>query len=122
VARDPRRSKYLSLAKEGYQVSLEMVEYMDDPQATVLCEHLVPVERAIRKAGLVVFPFTGHALQAFALCCIDEAALRKKLALPASVVYYERAYQTETDAWIECRACQSRLITEFPSQGHGWYP
>ena len=123
LRREPRTAKHAHLAREGVPVTPEMAAYLDDPNATVLCAHLAPVERAIRQAGLIVYPVTGCAMQAHTLCSINETELRKKFALPASVIYYEHAYQTEADSWLECRPCKCRISAEYPGLSvRKWFP
>ncbi|HEY7639604.1 MAG TPA: hypothetical protein VH814_07760 [Steroidobacteraceae bacterium] len=86
--------------------------YEADPQATACCEHLAPIEMAMRRAGLRVQPSgqVGAAVNS----CIDMDALRQQFSVPASVEYQEwysrdRTGDDPPHALLFCTACESRL-------------
>jgi hypothetical protein len=104
VIRDP------SVAIDEHKA--RVAEYERDPRATACCEHLAPIESAMRATGLRVQP--GGSGAAVASCCIDMEALAQKFSLPESVKYQEwyspdRSGQDPPHALLYCAACESRL-------------
>jgi len=86
--------------------------YESDPDATACCEHLAPIELAMRRAGLRVS--SGQRGTAGAPCCIDMDALSRRFIVPASVQYQEwyspdRSADDPPHASLYCTACQSQL-------------
>ena len=86
--------------------------YESDPHAIACCEHLAPVESAMRRAGLRVQP-SGQG-SAGVDCCIDMDALARQFNVPESVQYNElyspdRSGLDPPHATLYCSACQSRL-------------
>ena len=86
--------------------------YESDPDATACCEHLAPIELAMRRAGLRVQ--SGQPGAAGAPCCIDMEALSRRFTVPASVQYQESYSRDRTGddpphALLCCTACQSKL-------------
>lgn len=86
--------------------------YESDPDATACCEHLAPIELAMRRAGLRVQ--SGRPGAASAPCCIDMEALSRRFVVPASVEYQEwysrdRTGDDPPHAMLYCKACQSQL-------------
>jgi hypothetical protein len=86
--------------------------YESDPDATACCEHLAPIELAMRRAGLHVQ--SGQQGSAGAPCCIDMHGLSRRFSLPASVQYHEwyspdRSGDDPPRASLYCTACQSQL-------------
>lgn len=86
--------------------------YESDPDATACCEHLAPIERAMRRAGLRVQ--SGRKGSAGAPCCIDMEALRRQFVVPASVDYKEsysrdRSAEDPPHAFLYCSECESQL-------------
>lgn len=86
--------------------------YESDPHAIACCEHLAPIESAMRRAGLRVQP--GGQGSAGVDCCIDMDALGRQFTLPQSVQYHElyspdRSGLDPPHATLYCSACQSRM-------------
>ena len=86
--------------------------YESDPHAIACCEHLAPIESAMRRAGLRVQP--GGQGSAGVNCCIDMDALARQFTVPESVQYHElyspdRSGLDPPHATLYCTACQSRL-------------
>lgn len=86
--------------------------YESDPHAIACCEHLAPIESAMRRAGLRVQP--GGQGSAGVDCCIDMDALARQFTVPESVQYDElyspdRSGLDPPHATLYCTACQSRL-------------
>lgn len=112
LATDPRRQPYLARIQRGEHWTPERVDYDLDPDALVLCVHLQPVERALRRAGVQVLPVAAHAVMAE--CVIDPVALGRSLPVPACVAYSEplrqdRQGDDEPTALLRCSACESLL-------------
>jgi hypothetical protein len=83
-----------------------------DPQALACCEHLQPVERALRRA------VPGVEQQAerhvYAPCQLDVSALRRKYTLADCVRYEEPVYRDrqgddEPGSQLRCIACQCTI-------------
>jgi hypothetical protein len=86
--------------------------YESNPHAIACCEHLAPIESAMRRAGLRVQP--GGQGSAAVNCCIDMDALTRQFTVPESVQYHEmyspdRSGLDPPHATLYCTACQSRL-------------
>jgi hypothetical protein len=86
--------------------------YESDPHAIACCEHLAPIESAMRRASLRVQP--GGQGSAGVNCCIDMDALAQRFTVPESVQYHElyspdRSGLDPPHATLYCTACQSRL-------------
>ena len=86
--------------------------YESDPYAIACCEHLAPIESAMRRAGLRVQP-SGQG-SAAVNCCIDMDALARQFTVPESVRYNEvyspdRSGLDPPHATLCCSACESRL-------------
>ncbi len=70
---DPSTRSYAERMKRGEWWSDEQIAYDRDPRATVTCEHLVPIERAMRRAGIAVKRMGGASVRA--RCTIDASRL-----------------------------------------------
>jgi len=118
VAADPQRRRYAALIEAGDVFwSPDRVEYDLDPTATTCCEHLAPLESAMRRAGLQVR--LDAAGSARAECRIDVPALAEHFILPKSVKYeevaaYDRSLEDPPQARLFCSACQSRIWVVHP--------
>jgi hypothetical protein len=110
-----RARRVLSAIRQAHAVDehkARVAEYERDPHATACCEHLAPIESAMRRAGVRVQP--GGRDSAAANCCIDMNALAQKFTVPESVQYLElhspdRSGLDPPHATLYCTACQSRL-------------
>ena len=123
LRQDPRTAKYAHLARQWIRVTPDLAAYADNPAATRTCPHLEPIERALRTAGIFVYPPAGTAWTVTAQCTINEAGLRVQYALPASVVYSEYFDHRDADACLECAACKSRIWTDHPIiDRKNWFP
>lgn len=88
MAADPRRQRYAAMVEAGDNFwTPERVEYDLDPHATVCCEHLAPIESAMRAAGLKV-QLAGPGTVG-AECVVDPEALARKFSLPEGIGYQE---------------------------------
>lgn len=116
-ARDPGRP--------AAQVAAERARYERDPRATATCEHLVPVERAMRDAGIALrLRAPGHVQ---ADCRIDAAALGRWLLLPESVVLEEvaapeRSPHDPPAMRLRCQRCGSSVHVVHPAQAAAGTP
>ena len=113
MAADPRRRVYAERIAAGEPFwTPDRVEYDIDPEKSTCCEHLAPLERAMRRAG-VRLRLDGVG-RADAVVSTDEAAVRARWPLPRSVCYEERiARERSVDdppvaRWF-CADCQSVL-------------
>lgn len=113
AAADPRRKRYAELIQAGdFYWTPARAEYELDPAATACCEHLVPIESAMRRAGLQVR--LGSPGTVSADCCIDQESLVREFSLPEGVGYTEvysrdRSGDDPPHALLFCPACESRL-------------
>ncbi|MDP3739842.1 MAG: hypothetical protein Q8R02_20815 [Hyphomonadaceae bacterium] len=112
---DPLRAKYadrMETSGGGYW-SDEQIDYDLDANRTETCEHLAPVERAMRQAGMgVKWMFPRHV---DANCRIDEARLRRVVPLADTIRYGEDVYgsgrqgEDMPQAALSCGACNSSI-------------
>jgi hypothetical protein len=87
-------------------------KYDLDRNATACCEHLAPIESAMRATGAKMQLAGPSAVTAE--CCVDSAALARKFALPASVSYQEwyardRAPEDPPASLVYCETCPSKI-------------
>ena len=133
----PRPERWTAPGQEEAmaRIASEQQAYASDTQATAACEHLRPVEAAMRAAGvrtqLLATSGTGRAV--WALCQIHEQKLRHRFGLPSFVEYVER-YVSERSredtphAELSCRRCMQRdlpgwsMIVLHPVEGGRKYP
>lgn len=88
MAADPRRQRYAPMVEAGDNFwTPERVEYDLDPHATACCEHLAPIESAMRAAGLKV-QLAGPST-VVAECVVNPDALARKFSLPEGIGYQE---------------------------------
>lgn len=96
--------------------------------ATVTCEHLRPLEQAIREAGLTVA--VRGALDIAADCRVNPYALSHQLGVLALALYYERhivdrSFYDPMQAFFYCEACQSHIHVVHPDEASAatpWFP
>jgi len=125
---DPVRRKYAVLVGRGESWTDAQIAYHENKSMTATCEHLVEVERAMRKAGiatrLLTTPWKELATLANiqARCRVNEAELRYRFML-APTVHYEEGYQPERhphdNPWavLRCGQCRSSIDLIHPDQG-----
>jgi hypothetical protein len=87
-------------------------KYDLDPQATACCEHLAPIESAMRTSGVKMRLAGLRAVKAE--CCVDAEALARTFALPESVAYQEwygrdRLPEDPPASLVYCEKCPSHL-------------
>jgi len=117
MAADPRRQRYAAMIEAGDILwTPESVEYDLNPRATACCEHLAPVESAMRTTGLKLH--RGGPSSVSAECCIDAEAVTQRFSLRENVTY-EEMYSRDRDfphMLLYCSACQSRLWVLHPEE------
>jgi hypothetical protein len=132
LAADPVKAKYAADMERGEYWSDEGIAYDLDREARATCEHLRPIEGAMREAGLKVrWWVEGHAS---CECIVNEAALNLPAGGPvtfnASIEMGGRAYEDAPVAEFRCGACNSSIrvhnqhdawpgIPVFPSGDEG---
>jgi hypothetical protein len=109
---DPIRRRYADRIRRGQWWSDEMIAYDLDPGRVATCEHLQPVERDMRAAGIDVRLRYGALVQAW--CCVDPVALTARYTLPSFVHYSEppdsgRSYEDPPSALIACDEHKSQI-------------
>jgi hypothetical protein len=119
LAANPATAKYARLVERGENWSDEDIAYAEDAQAVATCEHLLPIERTMRAAGVAVRPLTR--LQVNAKCRIDMAALQSQFDAGPPVRYAEfyAADRRENDnptAFLICDAHRSIIHTLHPNE------
>ena len=87
-------------------------KYDLDPHATACCEHLAPIESAMRATGVKMRLAGPSAVTAE--CCVDAEALARTFAPPANVSYQEwyardRAPEDPPASLVYCATCPSNL-------------
>ncbi len=109
-----------------------LASYAADPAARVTCVHLVPIESALREAGVHVWPDTQSTPKVFSLsglqekltrtlyasAMLDLSKLKVAISLPASVQlfvtvddndYYEDQRLPRPHPALSCAACESSI-------------
>ena len=109
---DPLRRKYAELIKRGEVWTDEQIEYDLDPTKVATCEHLQPIERAMREAGITVRLENG--LRVEANCRVDPGALYSRFSLPPVVQYATptpsgRSFENPLPAMIVCTRDESKI-------------
>lgn len=79
----PNGRYYADRLLAGHWVGDSEIDYLENPARTVTCEHLVPIERDLRRAGIRCIPGDRMDLWSAAYLSIDE--LRARYALPEFV-------------------------------------
>lgn len=106
----PLRAAYAARLLQGDWVGDAEIEYLEQPQRLVTCEHLQPIERDLRRHGIRAFPAPapGHLWSAAWLAI---APLRARYLLADSVVevHSEDHPHDPGRVSIECRACHSGI-------------
>jgi hypothetical protein len=128
LAADPIKRKYVAWIEAGQSWSDAQIAYDLDRSQTAACIHLQPIERAMRGAGLYLRRLTG--LDVEAQCCVDDAELVRRFALPASVRYaepaaYDRSLEDPPRALVACSLCRSSIHLIHPAMARrqtAWFP
>jgi hypothetical protein len=87
-------------------------QYDRDPHATACCEHLAPIESAMRATGVKMQLAGPSAVTAD--CCVNAEALARTFALPENVSYQEwyardRAPEDPPASLVYCATCPSKV-------------
>jgi hypothetical protein len=106
---DPQRQHHAANCLQGVFLSDEEIDYFDNPTATRCCEHLRPVELALRTQGFSIrLIYSGVSADAR---IEDEAVFHAMFALPASVTLEE--IPEHRDMWASqeliCLSCDCVL-------------
>lgn len=85
------------------------IDYLEHPSRVVTCEHLQPIERDLRRAGIRCIPADRMDLWSAAYLAIDE--LRARYAAPAFVreVHTDDHPHSPGNVYIRCDACGSSI-------------
>lgn len=118
LAADPARARYVPLIEQGQSWTDAQIAYDQDPDARVTCEHLQPIEGAMREAGLFIQPFGDSYARVQAL--IDPAELSRLYPDP-QVTYREfclgeRSPDDYPMAQITCAEHQSVIDATPPRE------
>jgi hypothetical protein len=87
-------------------------KYDLDPNTTACCEHLAPIESAMRATGMTMRLAGPGAVTAE--CCVDTEALAREFALPEKVGYQEwygrdRLPEEPPASLVYCETCPSKI-------------
>jgi hypothetical protein len=137
LAADPANRKYASMMERGGYWTDAQIAYAENRDITAVCQHLKPVESAMRHAGIATHLLTESIDKSFAPlpaitadCRLDWKTLRRTLVL-AEPVRYEEGYQPERherdNPWarLACSNCKSKIDLvhpEGPGAGIPWFP
>jgi hypothetical protein len=119
LAADPARARYAPLVEQGEDWSDENIAYDQNPHLTVTCEHLQPIERAIRRARIPTKRYSTNAVMA--TCRIDLPVLQRAFPI-ATPVRYAEFYHGDRDscerpaAFLICDAHSSLIHTRHPDE------
>ena len=117
LAADPARARYAPLVARGEDWSDRNIAYYENPAQLATCEHLQPIERAMRGQGIDVRLFKAQDVSA--MCHIDFPALQQLLNA-APPVHYTAYYQGSYDAYdrptafLICEEHRSMIHTVHP--------
>ena len=127
--------------RKSKQVEAAVARYVDDPSALITCLHLIPVESALRAAGVYLAPvsqavYGGNLANAFVMelkprtvlakAMLDSPKLQATIPLAPSVSfklptedeYYERIQKP--DPMLSCDVCDSSI--RFAEQADIQFP
>jgi hypothetical protein len=87
----PKAVKQRPVVSYPKSPSTAQIAYLLNPEATATCEHLQPIERAMRAAGIEVrlLEASAHGPIVRATCRVNDGELRSVFQLPPSVYYRE---------------------------------
>jgi hypothetical protein len=129
LASNPATAKYAPLVERGEEWWDENIAYFENPDATLTCEHLQPIERAMRATGVSLRRLEdNHAL---ADCRIDESAPLSRFEAGPPVRYSEfyageRSEHDHPMAFLTCDVHKSHISTKHPEEGGArsapWFP
>jgi len=123
LANDPLRRRYWEMIQAGESYwTPARVEYDLNPQATTCCQHLAPIESAMRAVGIRVRLSAVGIADAW--CRVEMSALGKRFDLSERVQYlepqaYDRSMEDPPQAYLQCAICESRLRVAHPSVSPG---
>jgi len=94
--------------------------YDGDPRATACCEHLAPIESAMRAVGIHMR--LEGPMRVTARCRVDAEALARNFTLANSVAYQEwygrdRSADDPPQSLVYCEACPSMLWVLHATEG-----
>ena len=119
LAADPARAQYAPLVERGEDWSDENIAYYENPNLTITCPHLQPIERAMRQAGIPLRRYRESDVTAE--CQIDLPALQQAFGIVPPVRYAEfyqgeRDYQDHPTAFLICDEHKSLIHTLHPDK------
>jgi WD40 repeat protein len=102
--------------------------YANNPELTMTCPHLQPLERAMRAAGIAVVPTYRSVVRA--ACRIHRRALQRTFPLGETVIYREffeaeRHIEDIPIARVQCTPCLSWIEVLHPYESNRqtqWFP
>jgi len=102
--------------------------YASNPELTMTCPHLQPLERAMRAAGIAVVPTSKSVVRA--ACRIHRRALQSMFPLGQTVTYREffeaeRHIEDIPIARVQCTPCLSWIEVLHPYESNRqtqWFP
>lgn len=126
IENDPVKSKYLDRIKRGEYITDAQMEYWEDPNAVWTCEHLQPLERAIRKAGIKAKPVDTQLFRNLqADCAPNEAKLRAAgyLQKPVEFEFVDGGPRDPSFVMVRCQPCNSAVCgADRPSVREPGFP
>ena len=114
---DPRLRKYIKQVEKGLMLTDTEVEYAESREMTLTCEHLAPVELAMRRAGIQCRPSTNsfdlNIMIIVCSCRLDWDKLRQTMPLARSVEYQHHTNPRDGDDYrVVCTKCKGFLWME----------
>lgn len=114
---DPARAHYAPLVERGEDWSDENIRYFENPDETITCVHLQPIERAMRHAGVPARRY--READVTATCCIDYDLLKRDFDMDAPARYREfwegeRAEHDYAMAFLLCDEHKCMIYTIHP--------
>ncbi|MEO8685392.1 MAG: hypothetical protein ABI414_11200 [Devosia sp.] len=122
---DPALRRYAELIGNGQHWSDDQIAYDQAPARLDSCEHLQPIERAMRAAGIAIRPNYNQYLAAD--CTIDYPELQRRFLDVREPVFYtdtipgDRPYEPESAA-IFCREHSSAIYVTHPNDARSDTP
>lgn len=117
AAQRPSRAQRLQLERQYQEDKRYRDAYTANRSRLVSCEHLQPIEQAMRAAGLAVSPLTEGNVETHQRD-VDVAGLCRSIAIAECVqivpfAHYERAVR-EMSTLIVCKQCDSTIFVYNP--------
>lgn len=112
LSADPVKAKYIDRVKGGEHITDAQIAYWEDPNAVHTCEHLQPLERALRNAGIQPKPVDTQLFRNVQANFAPNQAKLKAAGFLNPPVTFEVIAGTSRDpsfVMVRCVPCRSAI-------------